>query len=346
MAGNKNGVSYEHFQKDEQRIKSLLLDGFGVDTIFSVVSRFPYNIASIKDDYLREEASRKCGLENVPFYLPSEERRLTLLISRIQTDLAEEQKRIRLYKQLYNNDSSALHVKDISLQNIERFSSGVPGLDFVLGGRGGSVGLPVGGMVLFGAEKGCGKTRLCVEISKHIGKSPDGSGVLYIQNEESLSSFKSRYGKQWSDNLNIWLSSSFRTAAEHAKIINKLNNQIKLVIIDSISELARKSSVLEESIKIYKELSEEKKICILALSHVTKTGSIKGSSYLPHKVDVVLNAKKDQESGYFYVYCDNKNRFGPSDFVSWFQHTDDGILSLNKYGKIDPHGNISPIEFR
>ncbi len=76
-------------------------------------------------------------------------------------------------------------LKDISLKEDERRTSGIGELDRVLGG-----GIVPGSLVLVGGDPGIGKSTLLLQVCRNLAHMD--ASVLYISGEESLRQIKLR----------------------------------------------------------------------------------------------------------------------------------------------------------
>ena len=95
-------------------------------------------------------------------------------------------------------DASPVVLSDITLQREERFASGFPELDRVLGG-----GIVPASLVLVGGDPGIGKSTLLLQVCQKL--SAQRIMVLYISGEESLQQIKIRAQRigQFTDSLSL-----------------------------------------------------------------------------------------------------------------------------------------------
>ncbi len=78
-----------------------------------------------------------------------------------------------------------VRLSDVTSAEGERFSTGMPELDRVLGG-----GLVKGSMTLIGGDPGIGKSTLLLQVCNFM--SGQGRKVLYISGEESMQQIRIR----------------------------------------------------------------------------------------------------------------------------------------------------------
>ena len=81
-----------------------------------------------------------------------------------------------------------IRLRDVEGTRLERWSTGLPELDFVLGG-----GLVPGSMTLIGGEPGIGKSTLLLQAAARLEAS--GRTVLYASGEESPEQLRLRAGR-------------------------------------------------------------------------------------------------------------------------------------------------------
>jgi DNA repair protein RadA/Sms len=146
-----------------------------------------------------------------------------------------------------------------------------------------------------------------------------GKKVAYISGEESIVqiSFNSKRL-----NLSNVMVSNLKDVDD---ICSKIEaNGFHFVVIDSFPTITVKktmSSKKKEEYIVQKLCSTAKKcnIVIGIIQHVTKSGVYKGSSLLPHSVDLTIKMQKNEEDVEELTKRDfivTKNRFGSTSFIS------------------------------
>lgn len=317
---------------NEQRIGVLLQHTCDNESVFYALCRMRPNLAAIEDNESRRRYARNHGVE-CPAFDATFRQRLMEQIRKVKCRYLDEVREDEILKPSKSDDGSAVRVADIDIVDIPRFSLGIPALDQILGkdDKTGMYGMPKGACLIFGAEKGTGKTRLSVEVAANVGSpyrhvdANGNNGVLYIQNEEKISIFRTRAAKSWTDEHNIWVSSS-DNLLQHQSLIDK--HKPKLVIIDSMQDTIQSRYIggLMNMLTTYKAIAEDTGISFWLISHLTVKGTIKGGSYPGHKVDIELIAKRNKEDkALFDVSCPTKNRYGATDIVATFRHTEAGV---------------------
>ena len=75
-------------------------------------------------------------------------------------------------------------------------------------------------------------------------------------------------------------------------------------------------------------LAKEHGVTVIVAGHVTKDGDLAGPRALEHAVDVVLSFDGDVRSG-LRVLAGGKNRFGAEGETAWFEMTSSGLLEID-----------------
>ena len=326
---------------NEQRINLLLQQSSDNDTVMYVLCRLKPNLAAIEDDKQRSSLAAKFHIETPPFDKVFRQRLLEQ-IRKCKSKLNRDLHELQIHESLQEDDGQARELSEIPVVPIPRFNLGIESLNELMGQDPltGDYGLPYGVSVAFGAPAGIGKTRLMVQVAAAVGNPLStedefgNNGVLYIQNEEKLEVFRSRYAKSWSDEHRILLSNS-DDLLQHAALIDK--HRPRLVVIDSVQDTrqARLSAGTINMLKTYKAIATSSKCSFVLISHVTTKGEIKGGTYPGHKVDIELVAKKGKQKGVFSVLCPKKNRYGPSRIAADFIHLDNGVRSMGNVYSLD-----------
>jgi len=229
-------------------------------------------------------------------------------------------------------------LSDVQSTDIQRISTGYKDFDYMYGNTGTNWGFPVGKLSIWAGEKGVGKSRISMEISKILAFQ--GYKVLYFQNETPLSEFKNWFKTDNNQIPNTLYVSNSRTMAQQIKDIEKVIPHV--VIMDSVNMIKEYRSgsddAIENLVDKYRTVCRKTNCHIVFLCQLTKAGTPRGSTTFPHLLDVeVLISHK---SNNFYVRDDwfvaemGKNRYGPSGKASFWKHTDEGakLVSENYLG--------------
>lgn len=327
---------------NEQRINLLLQQSSDNDTVMYVLCRLKPNLAAIEDDKQRASLAAKFNIET-PAFDKIFRQRLLEQIRKCKSKLNRDLHELQIHESLQEDDGQARELSDIPVIEIPRFNLGIESLNKLMGQDPSTkeYGIPYGACVAFGAPKGVGKTRLMVQVAASVGNPLStedefgNNGVLYIQNEEKLEVFRSRYAKAWSDEHRILLSSS-DDLLQHAALIDK--HRPRLIIIDSIQDTrqARFSAGTINMLKTYKAIATSSKCSFILISHVTTKGTLKGGTYTGHKVDIELLARRTAKgSPVFSVLCPEKNRYGPSGVAADFIHLEKGVKAMGDIYSIE-----------
>lgn len=227
-------------------------------------------------------------------------------------------------------DRKATSLKDVSMEQAKRISTGMGELDRVLGG-----GIVPGSLILVGGDPGIGKSTILLQVSKYISEHDDGSGVqkvLYISGEESLQQIKMRAVRMGEFTGDIRMASETDLDAIEALIGEEKPD---VVIIDSIQTMFREDissapgsvSQVRESTNVLMQIAKRDGITIFLVGHVTREGSIAGPRTLEHMVDTVLYFEGDRSEVYRIIRA-VKNRFGATNEVGIFEMMETGLREV------------------
>ena len=191
-------------------------------------------------------------------------------------------------------DASPVVLSDITLQREERFASGFPELDRVLGG-----GIVPASLVLVGGDPGIGKSTLLLQVCQKL--SAQRIMVLYISGEESLQQIKIRAQRigQFTDSLSLLCETNLEVIDA---VLRRGKPQV--VVIDSIQTMYSENissspgsvSQVREATGAFMQLAKGLGITIFLVGHVTKEGVVAGPRVLEHMVDTVLYFEGDRHA--------------------------------------------------
>ncbi len=228
-------------------------------------------------------------------------------------------------------NSQLVTLADIPAGVTERFLSGVPEWDRVIGG-----GILAGSFVILTGDPGIGKSTLLLQIADKIGKQ---RRVFYFSSEESLQQLKTRATRLkvsaanllFSDQAN--LESIIATAREHKP---------DLLILDSIQNcyLSETSEAIPGTIAQLREagfqlmkLAKENNIAVLVTGHITKDGTMAGPKVLEHLVDAVFYLQAEDRFQ-TRILRSVKNRFGEVNEVGFFQMEEHGLIEMSNINEM------------
>lgn len=220
---------------------------------------------------------------------------------------------------------------------VERESTEINELDRVLGG-----GFVKSEVLLLGGEPGAGKSTLSLMLSNEFAKK--NLNVIYFSGEESPDQIGLRADRMGvkTDNISVVHTSSLNEILGHIR-----ESKPDLFIIDSLqtvasSELNGSLGSIQQSKEAANSLSgvaKELSIRAVLVSQVTKDGEFAGSESIQHIVDCVLffESHKDSPLKFLRAY---KNRFGSTEEVGIFQHSETGLEQV-----ADPSGILSTDDY-
>ncbi|HEY2733082.1 MAG TPA: DNA repair protein RadA [Polyangiales bacterium] len=215
-------------------------------------------------------------------------------------------------------------IAEVASDEADRFSTGLPELDRVLGG-----GVVPGGVVLLGGEPGIGKSTLLMQAL--AGAAISGKRVLYVTGEESAAQVAMRARRLGMRERLLLLATT-----DLADVVAALDAaEQDVVVIDSIQTLrsgdlessAGSVAQLRDVSSRLTELAKQRGIALFLIGHVTKDGGLAGPKVLEHLVDTVLSFEGDPTHAYRIVRA-TKNRFGPAQELGVFEMARDGLREV------------------
>ena len=209
--------------------------------------------------------------------------------------------------------NKALALKEISVTDADRISTGIAEMDRVLGG-----GMVQGSLILVGGDPGIGKSTLLLQVCRNLTDRK----VLYVSGEESQQQIKLRANRMgaFGDSLLLLCETNLGDVQEAI-----VSLQPQIVIIDSIQTMYSESvssapgsvSQVRETTGVLLQLAKGLGITIFIVGHVTKEGAVAGPRVLEHMVDTVLYFEGDRHASYRILHG-VKNRFGSTDEIGVF----------------------------
>lgn len=218
--------------------------------------------------------------------------------------------------------SRPLSLKEIEIDEEERYFTGLNELDRVLGG-----GAVKGSLILVGGDPGIGKSTLLLQVSSNF--SVRNKKVLYVSGEESSKQIKLR-----AQRLNIDSSNLYVLTETNLNYIEKHVQDVKpdILIVDSIQTIYKDElqsapgsiSQVRESTLTLMKIAKGLMITTFIVGHVTKEGAIAGPRVLEHMVDTVLYFEGEKHQ-LFRIVRAVKNRFGSTNEMGIFEMKDKGL---------------------
>ena len=219
--------------------------------------------------------------------------------------------------------NKALALKEISVTDADRISTGIAEMDRVLGG-----GMVQGSLILVGGDPGIGKSTLLLQVCRNLTDRK----VLYVSGEESQQQIKLRANRMGAFGDSLFLLCETNLGDVQEAIVSL---QPQIVIIDSIQTMYSESvssapgsvSQVRETTGVLLQLAKGLGITIFIVGHVTKEGAVAGPRVLEHMVDTVLYFEGDRHASYRILHG-VKNRFGSTDEIGVFEMKQDGLREV------------------
>jgi DNA repair protein RadA/Sms len=217
-----------------------------------------------------------------------------------------------------------------------RVSTGLPGVDRVLGG-----GLVRAGVALLAGEPGIGKSTLLLQLVSNL--SDAGLSSLLASGEESSEQMGARAHRLGISGRGI----SFVPGRDLGGVLEAARSQRPfLLAVDSIQTLRDPDAAhvpggpaqVRACADALIGLAKAEGITVVMTGHVTKDGDLAGPRTLEHAVDVVVTFDGDPRSG-LRVLSGGKNRFGTEGEVAWFEMTGEGLHEIDPSELLAPGGH-------
>ena len=166
---------------------------------------------------------------------------------------------------------------EVSMEEEDRSSSGIPELDRVLGG-----GIVKGSLTLVGGDPGIGKSTLLLQICRYQANS--GKKVVYVSGEESLKQIKMRAQRLGGFKENVFLlcETDINAAAEavrEAKPDMVVVDSVQTMYSEEITSAAGSVSQVREVTSVLMQLAKVEGIAVFLVGHVTKEGVVAGQKH-------------------------------------------------------------------
>jgi len=234
-----------------------------------------------------------------------------------------------------------------TLQTIEekpRLSTGITGLDRVLGGG----GLVPGTTVVLSGEPGCGKTTLLLQMADHL--ATERHPVLFAsgeQTKEAISSIARRLGITNPHVIVLGMEGDIDKIMEVAAEV-----KARVVIVDSLQTAriedvkanAGSSEQCRAVANVVTEWAPIKGVTVVLICHVDKAGDLAGPKAVEHLADTIVelnDAKEYDEDGELKPRTKDwvellvgKNRHGESGLSALFNRGQDGMQEVERRSKL------------
>jgi DNA repair protein RadA/Sms len=219
----------------------------------------------------------------------------------------------------------AARLREVATHPLDRWRTGLPEFDFVLGG-----GIVPGSMILIGGEPGIGKSTLLLQAAARL--EIGGRTVLYASGEESPDQIRLRADRLIEDagavhvlgetRLEAILGAAAATAADIVVI-----DSIQTVFTESLESAPGNVGQVRECSGQLMRFAKESGTAVVVVGHVTKGGGIAGPKTLEHIADTVLYFEGETTLDYRLLRT-TKNRFGSIDELGVFSMTEHGLVAV------------------
>ena len=215
-------------------------------------------------------------------------------------------------------------LSDAGTTDIPRVSTGITGLDRVLGG-----GLVPGSVVLLAGEPGIGKSTLLLQAA---AATADAGPVLYVSAEESAPQVSLRARRLGCAHDRVFLLTA--SAVEDALVAARRVAPV-LMIVDSVQAmLSERVPAVAGSVTQVREVAgqlleyaKRGGPAVILVGHITKEGLVAGPKALEHLVDAVLDFSGGRSHPHRILRA-SKNRFGPACELALFAMGDSGLAEV------------------
>jgi DNA repair protein RadA/Sms len=216
-------------------------------------------------------------------------------------------------------------LRGVATNPIERYRTGLPEFDFVLGG-----GIVPGSMILIGGEPGIGKSTLLLQAAARLETA--GRTVLYASGEESPDQIRLRADRLVEDAGAVHVLGETRldaivTAAGAVSADVVVIDSIQTVYSDALESAPGNVGQVRECSGQLMRFAKESGTAVVVVGHVTKGGGIAGPKTLEHIVDTVLYFEGEATLDYRLLRT-TKNRFGSVDELGVFSMTESGLIAV------------------
>jgi len=217
-------------------------------------------------------------------------------------------------------------LRDVATHPLERWRTGLPEFDFVLGG-----GIVPGSMILIGGEPGIGKSTLLLQAAARLEAS--GRTVLYASGEESPDQIRLRAERLLDEDAGAVhvlgetrLEAILGAAAAVASDVVVIDS-IQTVYTEALESAPGNVGQVRECAGQLMRFAKESGTTVIVVGHVTKGGGIAGPKTLEHIVDTVLYFEGEATLDYRLLRT-TKNRFGSVDELGVFSMTEHGLIAV------------------
>jgi DNA repair protein RadA/Sms len=221
--------------------------------------------------------------------------------------------------------AAAVRLHEVGGASLQRWSTGIPEFDFVLGG-----GLVPGSVVLVGGEPGIGKSTLLLQAAARLETA--GRETLYVSGEESAVQVRLRAERllENAGEVRVLPETELTRIFERISEISPavlLVDSVQTVYSAELDGVPGSVGQVRECAARLQRFAKESGTTVMLVGHVTKGGGIAGPKTLEHIVDTVLYFEGETGQDHRVLRA-TKNRFGGVDEIGVFRMTSTGLAGV------------------
>ena len=217
--------------------------------------------------------------------------------------------------------TAPIPLSDAELRDVVRISTGLSGMDRVLGG-----GLVPGSVVLLACEPGIGKSTLLLQTAARLAAE---GAVLYLTAEESPRQVALRAHRLRCVHPQVLLHAEpvveeAVAAAQRLRPRLVVADSVQTMLSDRVPAVPGSVTQVREVASQLVDLAKRDGPPVIMVGHVTKEGLVAGPKALEHMVDAVLEFGGVSGQPQRLLRA-AKNRFGPTQELALFTMSDHGL---------------------
>ena len=222
--------------------------------------------------------------------------------------------------------TAPVRLRDVTAESLQRWRTGIPEFDFVLGG-----GIVPGSMTLIGGEPGIGKSTLLLQAAARLENA--GHTVLYTSGEESADQIRLRAERLINEDagpVHVLGETRLESIIQAVGTVGAdvvVIDSIQTVYTDQLESAPGNVGQVRECSGQLMRFAKDSGTSVIVVGHVTKGGGIAGPKTLEHIVDTVLYFEGEATLDYRLLRT-TKNRFGSVDELGVFSMTETGLVAV------------------